>query len=325
MKQYICIGRRVFVWFFLVAGSAWGQPVSTPGTGLPQALFRLREMDLHLHAGLERRTDLESWIHTMVADGRRVILLLDHLELYRKTPQELMEWNKKNQFPGVYPTGKEGRNALMQDFQEASNRRRDVILFRGWEVYEGELDTGLEPEPMDMAEVIGWHVSPRNGQKAPDGKDLIRRVKQIKATQNRFPVPMIVFHPFSMRLENLTRTAIHAGCDPKTLTVEECRFFQAGEQEELVRLLAGASIYIEMSLDHDKYWDHPAMQQAMMADIKPLAERGVQFTIATDHHSPASAAKSFHPERYCLPCGVDEANTNTIVRELLALRAKKSL
>ncbi|MGH9661249.1 MAG: hypothetical protein ACRD96_22060, partial [Bryobacteraceae bacterium] len=44
--------------------------------------FGLREMDFHLHAGMERPVALDEWIDLAVADGRRVMLLLDHIELY---------------------------------------------------------------------------------------------------------------------------------------------------------------------------------------------------------------------------------------------------
>ncbi len=321
----LCFGLPVLIALILPAPESAAQSILTPGTGISGALFPLREMDMHLHAGMERQEDLSRWIDRMVEDGRRAIVLLDHLELYRRTPEELAAWNEKNHFPGRYRGGPEGHRALMNDFRQAAEARRDVLLFSGWEISETELDETLEAAPMRMAEVIGWHISPRNGRKAPDGQDLLRRVRQIREAQNRFPVPMIVFHPFSMRLENLSRTASAAGRDPKTLSVSECRFFQPGEQEELAQLLRGSSIYIEMSLDHDRYWDYPAMREALIADIRPLAEKGVSFTIATDHHSVAAAARPFHPERYCLPCGVTAENSNTLIRELLAARARKAL
>ena len=53
------------------------------GTGLPSAMFELREMDMHIHAGKEREIPLDQWIDLSVKDGRKVMVLLDHLELYR--------------------------------------------------------------------------------------------------------------------------------------------------------------------------------------------------------------------------------------------------
>jgi hypothetical protein len=50
-----------------------------PGQDLAAGLFGLRELDLHLHAGMERPADLKAWIDLAVADGRKVILLLDQL------------------------------------------------------------------------------------------------------------------------------------------------------------------------------------------------------------------------------------------------------
>ena len=35
--------------------------------------------------------------------------------------------------------------------------------------------------------------------------------------------------------------------------------------------------------------------------------------------------KPFDPKLYCEPCGITPQNTNTLVRELLAIRAKRSV
>src|SRR4051794_14146005 len=58
---------------------------SPPGTAIPAALFALRELDFHLHSGMEREVELNSWLEMAAADGRKAVVLLDHLELYRKT------------------------------------------------------------------------------------------------------------------------------------------------------------------------------------------------------------------------------------------------
>lgn len=295
-----------------------------PGQAIPEALFELKEMDMHLHAGMERPIPMQEWIDLAVADGRKVIVLLDHLELYRESPEEYAAWAKERGFPEWYTVGKEGHEALMNDLARV-NDRDNVITFRGWEIYEGELSSGVESEPMRMAEVIGWHISPHHGGRAPDGRLLIKRVKQIVEIQKEFSVPMILFHPFSMRIENLQRTAKEQGKDVSALTVDDYRFFQPGEQEELVRLLKGKSIYIEISRGTRRCWEDPVTREALIADIKPLAEAGVQFTVSTDNHGVGSAKRPFEPERYCDELGVTPLNTNTIVRELLALRARNSL
>ena len=295
-----------------------------PGQGLTNGLFGLREMDLHLHSGMERPVDLNAWIDLAVADGRKVVVLLDHIELYRKTPEEYEAWRTKGGFQARYPVGAAGHKVLFADF-DAAGKRKDVLVFKGWEVGEDELDEGLELAPMRMAEVIGWHISPRNGKAPPNGQTLLKRVRQIKEVQKQFPVPMILFHPFPMRIENLQKTAKNKGRDPKTITVAEYRFFQPGEQEELIRLLQGASIYIEMNRDTEQYFDDPICREALIADILPLAKAGVQFTVSTDNHHLQAARKSFDPDHYCGPCGVTALNCNAIVRELLALRVRRSL
>lgn len=322
--------RGLALWAGVIAcGVAWAQAPSgipaVPGTGVRDALFDLREMDMHLHAGMERQPPLGAWIDMAVKDGRRVIVLLDHLELYRKTPEAYQAWAQEKHFQAWYTVGSAGHQALMADFDAARAARTDVILFKGWEISEDELDTGVEEAPMRMVDVIGWHISPHNGGEPPDGAKLIKRIEQIKELQKRFPVPMIVFHPFTMRIENVQRTAKAKGRDVKSLTAADYRFFQPGQQEQVAALLRGSSVYIEMASASAEYFDDPVVREAMIADIQPLAALGVQFTVSTDNHSIKNAEKAFHPETYCGPCGITPQNTNTLVRELLAQRAKQRL
>ena len=107
--------------------------------------------------------------------------------------------------------------------------------------------------------------------------------------------------------------------------MSEYRFFQAGEQEEVARLLRGRSIYIEIADSQLRDVAEAACREALIADIKPLAEAGVQFTVSTDNHSVASARQRFRPEAHAPLYGVTAANTNGLVRELLAVRAKRGL
>ena len=314
----------VFAFLFSIQ-QTWADPVALPGIALPDALFDLREMDMHLHAGLEREVGLNEWLDLAAADGRKVIVLLDHLELYRMTPKEYDAWIGEHKSSPYYPMGAAGHNALMADFDKAAAERKDLIIFKGWEVGEDELDEGLDAEPLKMADVIGFHISPNHRGEAPSGRTLLKRIAQIKKAQEQFPVPMVLFHPFSMRLEHLQRKAQEAGRTIESLSVEECRFFKEAEQEQVIRDLRGTSIYIEMSLGTAGYWDFPRMREALIADIKPLAEAGVPFTVSTDGHSVKAAQKPFTPERYCAPCGITPAHANTLVRELLALKAKRAL
>lgn len=289
------------------------------GTHESPPLFALREMDMHLHAGLERNAPLTQWIDAAVADGRRVIIALDHRELYDKSPEEYDAWAAENRFPKWYPTGAAGKQALMNDLAALRNRK-DVTVFRGWEIWEGELDEGLDRDAMRLAEVIGWHIS-SNGDPPPGGEMLLKRVRQILQVQQEFPVPMIVFHPFTARISRVQKDARNAGKDLSTLTSEDYRFFRPGEQEELARLLHGKSVYIEISLGQARCMENPAMREALIADIKPLADAGGRFTVSTDAHSFDDVKRRFDPEPYCTPIGVTPQNTNDIVRELVARRA----
>ncbi len=219
---------RATILVFALHSVAGAQP-------LANALFRLNEIDLHYHSGMERPVSLDEWLRMAAADGRRVVALTDHLELYRKTPAEYEAWRAKGKFEARYPLGAPGHTALMRDFESAAQRHK-LILFKAWEIYEGELDTGVEAAPMGMVDLIGWHISPNHAGAPPDGKLLLKRVAQIKEVQKRFPVPMILFHPFPMRLEHIQRKAKADGRDLASIRVDEYRFFQPGEQEQLAAL-----------------------------------------------------------------------------------------
>lgn len=322
MKHAAAVLLGVVLSCALAAGQETASVCPLPGSGLSQGLFSLREMDLHLHAGMERPVDLDKWVNLAAQDGRRVIVLLDHLELYRKTPEEYAAWRAEKKFSAEYPVGEAGHAALMADFSAVAARHPELTIFKGWEVSETELDEGSEPEALHRADMIGWHISPRNGGTAPDGQHLLKRARQVLAIQQDYPVPMVLFHPFTMRLENLQRTAEKAGQDKSSLTVEEYRFFQPGEQKELASLLRGSSVYVEISSATTQYWEDPICREALIADIRPLAQLGVQFIVSTDNHGLSSAEKPFQPETYCEAFSVTPLNTNAMVRELLAIRAK---
>jgi histidinol phosphatase-like PHP family hydrolase len=295
-----------------------------PGTAIKNGLFQLNEMDMHVHAGREREVPLNEWIDLSVKDGRKVMLLLDHLELYRMKKEEHSEWLEKNKLNDWYPILSDGHIALMQELEKAKERE-DVIIFKGWEIWEGEFEEGLEKEPMKYADVIGWHISKAAWDEAPKGEHIIQRAKQIIEVQNEFPIPMIIYHPFSMRISAIQKMFAESGKDKSSITVNDYRFFKPGEQEKLIALLKGKSVYIEIGRDNAKYWDDPVVRQALIEDIKPLTAGGVQFVVSTDAHVVAHIIKPFNPELYCKDLGITPENTNTIVRELMAIEAIKKL
>jgi histidinol phosphatase-like PHP family hydrolase len=282
----------------------------------------LREMDMHIHCGLERRLPLDKWIDLSVADGRKVFFCLDHLELYDRTPEEYAKWAKEEGLQQWYSMGKEGHRALMEDIDKLRADRNDLLIFKGWEVAEFDLDDGVSYEPLKDAEVVGWHISSSHDGDEPNGALFIRRIKQIKEVQKKIDVPMILFHPFPPRLSRVEKLAKKAGRTRESLTIEELRFFKPGEQEEVIRLLKDSSIYVEMGMGTLGYWDTPNMREALIEDIKPLADAGVKFTVSTDAHTPETFKKAFHPEVYCEPCGITFEDASAIVKDLLTRRGR---
>lgn len=297
----------------------------TTGKSLIEGLFQLNEIDMHVHAGKERPLPLNEWIDFFARDGRKVMLLLDHLELYRMDDIKNKEWIKKNNFNDWYPNTKTGKYDFIKDISTVESRK-DVLTFRGWEIWEGEIDEGLGKEPMKEAEVIGWHISKAawNG-KAPAGKELIHRARQIIDIQKEFPVPMIIFHPFAGHIKAVKEAATKNGRNLSSINKEEYRYFTPEKQKELIEIIGGSSVYIEMERGMIPYWSDPVVREAFTEDIRPLAEGGVKFTVSTDAHGTGVFNESYTPEFYCKDLGITPENVNAIIRELLAIRAKKNI
>lgn len=287
-------------------------------------LFQLHEIDLHVHAGKERPLPLNEWIDLFVKDGRKVLLLLDHLELYRMDEKENKEWIAKNKLTDWYPNHETAKSDFMKNLSEAS-KRKDILIFKGWEIWEGELDEGLEKEPMKDAEVIGWHISKAAWDgKAPSGKEIVQRVKQILEIQKEFPVPMIIFHPFKGYFEQVRENALKSGRNASDIKKEEYRYFTPEQQKELIEILKGKSLYFEINRGWSALWDDPVIREAFTEDIRPLAEAGIKFTVSTDAHNTSSFKQSFEPEKYCNDLGITAENVNVIVKELLDIRTGKT-
>jgi len=55
-----------------LVSSAFPQAIpAPPGTAIPAALFEMHQLDFHLHSGMEREVDLNSWLEMAAAGDRR--------------------------------------------------------------------------------------------------------------------------------------------------------------------------------------------------------------------------------------------------------------
>jgi histidinol phosphatase-like PHP family hydrolase len=264
-------------------------------------LYEPHQLDFHFHSGMEREVPMDQWVDLAVAGGRRVFLMVDHLELYRKGEEGHRLDN--------YEISPAGRRAFLDDVSRMK-RRRGARIFSGWEVFEGELDTGVEWDAMRQVDAIGWHISHLKGKRPPDGKLLVHRARQIKELQKKLPVPMILLHPFTPRFEGLRKAL-------GTPAPADYRYFRGDEQKQLIDVLVGSSIHVE--LNHSSMsgpWKEPVLRDALLAAIRPLAEAGLSFTAGSDNHSLASVKMPYRPEVFCEACGIHARQLNGIVREL---------
>ncbi|MGB9606013.1 MAG: hypothetical protein ACPL88_09065, partial [Bryobacteraceae bacterium] len=190
--------------------------------------------------------------------------------------------------------------------------------YSGWEVFEGELDTGLEMEALRAVDTLGWHISHYKTQRPPDGAVLIRRAEQLRDLQQRLPVPMVLFHPFTPRLEGLERRG-------EKLDPVNCRYFRGDQLERLTALLEGSDIYTEINyLSLRAYWDRPVTREALIEAIRPLAQAGLRFTLGSDAHTLKHLRDiAFEPHPILEACGITVAHLRPYWLALAEARRKR--
>ena len=205
MKTKTVIGF-LLVTFLVFAISYPAEAQGNNGSkSLKEGLFRLNEIDFHVHAGKERPLPMNGWIDLFVSNGRKVLLLLDHLELYRVNDTENKAWVTKNKLTDWYPEKASAKELFRNDLLKAMERR-DILLFRGWEIWEGELDEGLEKEPMKDAEVLGCRIGFRRGA-APRRIASLGCVGRLERRQQQGDLAHLGQEPFQRRTGRPSETA----------------------------------------------------------------------------------------------------------------------
>jgi histidinol phosphatase-like PHP family hydrolase len=271
-------------------------------------LFTPNQLDFHYHSGLEREPGLsiDAWIDRAVARGRRCFLAVDHLELYRPEPY------KKYVKEPRYPPGPDGLRQFLKDVDRV-RQRRDVLVFSGWEVIEGEIDAGLDWEALGLVDAVGWHIGHHGGH------ELLRRIRTVKEVQKRLPIPMILYHPFRKRGPRPETSEGKAVADLRCLTPEV--------QREMIDLLGDSSIHLEINVDwvFGYKWRDPKIRQAHTEDVRPLAEAGLSFTIGSDDHRFEDQTGLYDPDLLCATYGITARQVNRIVGEILTHRALSGL
>ena len=303
MNSLATLDRRRFLLTALGAVTALRR-----ASGSPASLFNPNQLDFHYHGGLERdeKLSIDEWIDMGVAMGRRCFLLVDHLELYRPEP-----YKKYIKHPR-YPSGAEGHREFLKEVDHA-RKRRDVLIFSGWEVIEDEIETGLDWEALRLVEAIGWHIKRHNGH------ELVRRIRAIQEVQKQLPVPMILYHPFS-----------RAGTRPESSegrSINDLRCLSSEVQKQMIDLLGDSSLHLEINLGwvFAYKWRDRKMREALIEDIRPLAEAGLPFTVGSDDHRVEDQSREHNADQLCAAFGIRSRQVNRIVGELLAQRAISGL
>jgi len=253
-----------------------------PPTDTP---LRPESVDCHLHAGLERRETLDEVFEYLRADGREIVGLVDHAELYVKTPPSwaalgLTEAATRAERAGIvdlYRKRLRGPGVFYREAREAAGRSGEGMQVGiGLEVsgdYLGKIDPGW----LDGADFLGICTpQPRDG--ADWGGHLAGLIRKAKALLGEREIGLVLNHPFRWRLLDLAREGRSALPFAGGLTEADARV--------TADALGDAGAVAEVNFA--SYW-HLSKDERMLRAAREafalLRDAGARFSLGSDFHA----------------------------------------
>jgi len=262
-------------------------PIDTP--------LRPESVDCHLHAGLERRETLDEVFEYLRADGREIVGLVDHAELYVEAPPPwaavgLTEAARRAERAGIvdlYRKRLRGPGVFYRDARAAAGRLgHGMRIGVGLEV-SGDYLERIDPGWLDGADFLGICTSqPRDG--IAWGAHLAGLVACADALRGGRGIGLVLHHPLRWRLLDLARE----GRDPFPfaggLTEADARV----TAEALER--AGAVAEVNFA----SYW-HLAKDERMLRAAREafamLRDAGARFSLGSDFHAVTGLPARYAP------------------------------
>ena len=263
--------------------------------------MRPRELDLHVHAGLERVDALERMLAFAEADGRAVCGLLDHAELYGRA---LPRWGGESldaaDAAPVLPDKAtplerrlEGPHVFYESVREAVARYGGPVRFVvGLEVGT-ELLRELPRQWLDGAEFLGICSGLPKGRAWGEYlADAVRRARGLAGDR-----AIIVHHPFRWRLVTLAEEI-----ERNPYAVDPATLFTERDADALAEAARENGAYVEVNVATFQNWARDGcVRMLARRALDWLRERGVAFSLGSDMHAVPAR---YSPEEVCEELGV---------------------
>ena len=253
--------------------------------------MNMNSVDLHIHAGIERPVPMNSWVSNLVEEGRHVLGLLDHYELYLKSDDEYDAYLKRKGFPRWYSNGLAGFREFCGQVREQEAKRDERILL-GLEVYHGDFPN-VRPDFLKGLDFVGCHIS-KTESFEPWSDFLLQSASKLSQTAHENELVGVLFHPFdhSFWFHRQGKTPARG-----------LNIVEPGRLNEFADGMAELDVCIEINWGSD--WnnlDQPLFLQEYLPVIEVLKERHVPFWLGSDVHHSGSAP--YDMNRLCAALGI---------------------
>ena len=256
---------------------------------------RPESVDCHLHAGLERRETFEEVFEYLRADGREVVGLVDHAELYVEDPPPwaafgLAEAASRAERAGIvdlYRKRTRGPDVFYREARAAAERLgRGLRVGVGLEV-SGEYLGKVDPRWLDGADFFGiCTTQPRGG--TAWGEHLAELVRQASALRGGRDMGLVLHHPFRWRLLELSREMYDR--------LPFAGGFTEGDARVAADALTHAGAVAEVN--YASFW-HLGKDERLLRSAREgfalLRDAGARFSLGSDFHAVTNMPTRYAP------------------------------
>jgi hypothetical protein len=260
-------------------------------------------IDCHLHAGLERRETLEEVLEYLARDGRRVVGLLDHAEVYLKRPPA---WAAMSLAEAAGRAERAGVDELLRSrlegpevFYRASLDAIDAFAEGmraavGLEVsgaYLGKIDPGWLEGAGFLGICTGQPVDKTMyGVELKWGEHMARLVSEADRLRGGRDLGLVLHHPFRWRLLELAYEIEGE--------LPEAGGFTVADAELTARALSDAGAVAEVNFAS---WWHFCKDERLVPVARDafgrLRDAGASFSIGSDLHAVSGLPCAYEPSK----------------------------
>lgn len=253
--------------------------------------MNLNNIDLHVHAGIERSVPMDVWMDGLIRREGKVLGLLDHYELYLKSDEEYAAYLEEKEFPRWYSNGLTGFREFCREVRYQGTIR-DARVLLGMEVYHGDFPH-MRSDFLDGLDFVGCHIS-KTESFEPWSDFLLHAATKLSQTAHEYGLVGVLFHPF----DHSFWFHRQGSTPPRGLTMVE-----PDRLGEFADKIASLDICIEINWGSDsKNLDQPIFLQEYLPVMEALRERQVRFWLGSDvHHSPDDP---YDMNRLCSSLGI---------------------